>query len=58
MNHQDLYEKELEIIEEEYLRGNLTLEQRNKAILETERDYREEAMESAREAAQRELENW
>lgn len=55
---QSQYEREEELLDRQYARGEMTSEEHTKAVNELWRDYRDAAREAAIEAAERELDNW
>jgi polyhydroxyalkanoate synthesis regulator phasin len=52
------YEREEELLDEQYANGQITREEHTRAVNELWRDYRDAAQEAAREAYERELGNW
>jgi polyhydroxyalkanoate synthesis regulator phasin len=58
MSIQRQYEREEELIDQQYTDGLITREEHTRLVNELWRDYREAAQEAAREAYERELDNW
>jgi polyhydroxyalkanoate synthesis regulator phasin len=58
MSIQRQYEREEELIDQQYTDGLITREEHARLVNELWRDYREAAQEAAREAYERELDNW
>jgi len=58
MNPMNQYEKEEEAIIKAEAEGRITKDQMWKELRELQRDYRDSAHESAREAYERELDRW
>ncbi len=54
----DTFDREVAGIEWAYERGSIGAEERERALLELQRDYRDEARESAQRAYDDEMERW
>lgn len=52
------FDREVEALEREMERGDLSREEYRKALRELQRDYRDAAEESARDAYDREIDRW
>jgi hypothetical protein len=52
------FEREEQLLEDDYNAGNLSLAEYNREMRELQRDYRAAAEESARDAYESELQRW
>lgn len=57
-NIMDQWEREEDQVEKDYANGYISLQERNKHLLEIQRDYRDSARQAAHDAYERELDNW
>lgn len=58
MSIESQFEREEELIEQDYAAGNISSDERNRLLRDLHRDYREAARESAQDAYDREMERW
>ena len=58
MSIESQLEREEELIEESYNRGDITMKQRNQVLRELHRDYRAQAEEAAQCAYEDEMARW
>lgn len=57
-NPMNQYEREEELLDQQYADGRITREEHTKLVNELWRDYRAAAHEAAQQAYERELDNW
>ena len=54
----DMYDREMEDLETDLANGVISQEEFNKSVRRLQREYREEAMQSAEDAYKSELDKW